>query len=1026
MKKILNILFSPVTMAVLLIVAALVMATATFIENDFGTDQARLLVYNAWWFELIWILLIINLLGAIFDRKLYSLKKFPVFLFHVAFIVILIGAAVTRYFGYEGQMHIREGASSSIIETQAKALTVQLTTNDVKGKITQFRDDFSKDHSFKASVPTSDGAVDIALYNYFQNAYPKAVEEADGVPVVGFVLANNDYRGFGYIQQGESKVFGSTSVSFDVKNDTSDFQFSQVNDTIYLRSKSPMVASDMGDEQKTELNSQTVEAELKKLYHSAGVNLIVQELYNRAVVIPQPAELENNQRNQSAMVFDINFKGGNKQVTIWENRDALPEFSTLTFGNSQLRFTYGQYQIQLPFSIHLDNFEIERYPGSHSPSSFSSYVTIQRPNEAPKPFHIYMNNILNMNGFRFYQSSYDQDEKGTILSVNHDSWGTAITYTGYLLMVIGIIWSMVNKNTFFRNTRINMKKTTTIILFLLAFGSTRLFAAQTVDPTNDKPIDIKHADQFGQLLIQDSKGRTEPIYTFASDLLRKISRKERMFNLTAVQIFMEMNMDYQHWMQVPMIRVANRDLQKKVGITSGFAAYTDLVSPTSYKLQDLVSQAYAKSPSQRNKFDKEVIKTDERVNICYSIYSGSFLKIFPVPESTQHQWYTAQEAFLKNKISADSVFLANILPVYFQELTLAKESGNYKSANEFLSGIKKYQQKYATYELPGEFKNKVELIYYKSNVFKKLFPAYALLGFVFIILLITSIIRGNPVPKFLDGGFFYLMLIGFIAHTLALAARWYISGHAPMSNGYESMVFIAWVTILAGFIFNRQSPFALASTAILASLTLMVANLSFMDPEITNLVPVLKSYWLSMHVSIITGSYGFLGLGAILGIINLILFSLQNEKNYKRIEDTIYELTVLNHRTLTLGLYLVTIGTFLGGVWANESWGRYWGWDPKETWALITILVYSVVVHARMVKGMRGTFAFNILSVYGYSSVIMTYFGVNYYLSGMHSYASGDPVPVPTFVYYTVSALVLLTLFAWFKSQLNKRTITQE
>ena len=269
---------------------------------------------------------------------------------------------------------------------------------------------------------------------------------------------------------------------------------------------------------------------------------------------------------------------------------------------------------------------------------------------------------------------------------------------------------------------------------------------------------------------------------------------------------------------------------------------------------------------------------------------------------------------------------------------------------------------------------------------------------------------------------FSLAVAGFIFHTLGLGVRWYISGHSPMSNGYESMLFISWVTMLAGFIFSRKSLLALAATAVLAGMTLMVAHLSFMDPEITNLVPVLKSYWLTLHVSVITGSYGFLGLGAILGLIVMIMMLFVNKRNQERISATIDELTVINYRTLTLGLYFLTIGTFLGAVWANESWGRYWGWDPKETWSLITIVIYTLVTHSRMIPGLKDVYSFNLLSLFAFSSVLMTYFGVNYYLSGLHSYAGGDAVPVPVFVYVAVIILVSLGVASY---MMYKRTVTK-
>jgi ABC-type transport system involved in cytochrome c biogenesis permease subunit len=277
-----------------------------------------------------------------------------------------------------------------------------------------------------------------------------------------------------------------------------------------------------------------------------------------------------------------------------------------------------------------------------------------------------------------------------------------------------------------------------------------------------------------------------------------------------------------------------------------------------------------------------------------------------------------------------------------------------------------------------------------------------------LIILILIVLGGNRKLSFLIKILGWLLFTGFLLHTFGLALRWYIAGHSPLSNGYESMIFISWVALLAGFIFVRKSDFALSATAVLAGMTLMVAHLSFMDPEITNLVPVLKSYWLTLHVSVITGSYGFLGLGAILGIIK------------ERISNTVDELTVINFRTLTLGLYFLTIGTFLGAVWANESWGRYWGWDPKETWSLITIIVYAFVIHSRMIPGMKNIYTFNILSLFAFSSVLMTYFGVNYYLSGLHSYASGDPVPVPVFVYITLFFLISLCLTAFLKYRTSK------
>jgi cytochrome c-type biogenesis protein CcsB len=259
----------------------------------------------------------------------------------------------------------------------------------------------------------------------------------------------------------------------------------------------------------------------------------------------------------------------------------------------------------------------------------------------------------------------------------------------------------------------------------------------------------------------------------------------------------------------------------------------------------------------------------------------------------------------------------------------------------------------------------------------------------------------------------YILIVFFIAHTVGLANRWYISGHAPWSDGYESMIYIGWATVLAGFIFSKRSTMTMASTGILAGLILFVAHLNWMDPKVTNLVPVLNSYWLSIHVSMITASYGFLALGALLGFISLLLFIFKTEANHKQISLSIKELNAINEMSLMIGLTLLTVGNFLGGVWANESWGRYWGWDPKETWALVTILVYAVVVHVRFIKSIYSEFNFAVISLLSFTSVLMTYFGVNYYLAGLHSYAKGDPVPIPDFVPVSYAVVFIIIVLAF-------------
>ncbi len=1019
LKKVWNVLISPITMGVLLLMGAFSMGVATFIENDLGATQAKAIVYNARWFEVLIALFAINLIGSIFHRKLYKRNKLTIFIFHLAFIVMILGASITRYHGYEGMMHIREGATSNVIQTQEIGLTFDIYKNEKLFSKAWDSDIVNRKSGFSGKIKVDKDPVKFQLTQYLPNAYEKAVEKEKGKPVIGFVLADKSYRGIGYIEIGSAQKFGNTLISFNSGVENPDIWFTLKNDTFYIESKLPFETTNTSDEVKLNLKGDISPITLKKLYQTSELNIVVHEMYKKAVVSAVAAS-NTTQNKKSAYIFDITYKNIVKEMVVWSNEEFMEETSTLDFDDLYIVANYGSKNITLPFKLQLDNFEIERYPGSQSPSSFSSYVQIMQPDKAPEKFHIFMNNILKMHGYRFYQSSYDNDEKGTILSVNYDSAGTSMTYFGYFLLLVGILFSIFNKNSFFKHTHL-----TKAIATLIVTGGITLplqLSAQPLNETTIKGIDKKHADRFGELLIQDNKGRTEPVYTFSSDLMRKISRKESMYGLTPVQVILDMSLNYENWVNVPLIKVTNTELQKEIGILGNYASYNDFISPTNgYKLQNKVEAAFNIPPGKQSKFDKELIKVDERLNICYAIFNGSFLKLFPIPNSEDHQWHVSSEAQNLVGNSSDSAFLSNILPVYFKELQKSKVSGKYKQADEYLEGIFSYQKKYSGYELPSAFKVKTEVSYYKWNVFNKLFPYYASWGFILLLVLIAGIIAGRKVPVWLEKSLTGTIFIGFLAHTAALIIRWYISGHAPMSNGFESMIFISWVTMLAGFIFSRQSLIALSATSVLSGFTLMVAHLSFMDPEITNLVPVLKSYWLTVHVSVITGSYGFLGLGALLGLIVLILIILQNKSNYSRLEETIETLTKINHKTLILGLYFLTIGTFLGAVWANESWGRYWGWDPKETWSLITILIYSFVIHARLIHGMRGQFAFNTLSIYAFFSVLMTYFGVNYYLSGLHSYASGDPIPIPIFVYVSVLSLVLISRMAWVKQGTNQK-----
>jgi cytochrome c-type biogenesis protein CcsB len=347
-------------------------------------------------------------------------------------------------------------------------------------------------------------------------------------------------------------------------------------------------------------------------------------------------------------------------------------------------------------------------------------------------------------------------------------------------------------------------------------------------------------------------------------------------------------------------------------------------------------------------------------------------------------------------------------------MRLAKSTNDYTEADELLESLKGFQQRYGGNVLPSEDRINAEITYNKYNIFKKLFSWYLYVFFFFFMFLIVQIFRDGKIIRALITFFKVATFALFALHSAGLAARWFISGHAPWSDAYESMIYVSWATVLFGILFGRKSNLTLAATTFVASMILMISHWNWMDPAIANLQPVLDSYWLMIHVAVIVGSYGPFALSMIIGIIALFLMLATNTKNKAKIDLNIQELTIINELSLTIGLIMLTIGNFLGGMWANESWGRYWGWDPKETWALISIMIYAFVIHMRLIPGLRGRWLFNLASIISFGSIMMTYFGVNFYLSGLHSYASGDKIITPDFVYYSVAFVSVLGLVSYF------------
>jgi cytochrome c-type biogenesis protein CcsB len=529
------------------------------------------------------------------------------------------------------------------------------------------------------------------------------------------------------------------------------------------------------------------------------------------------------------------------------------------------------------------------------------------------------------------------------------------------------------------------------------------------------PVEISQA--FGGLLLQDMDGRIKPVNTLASELMRKITGKTA-FNLqydsvkatlNANQLFLAIHSKPQFWAFAPVIKIDEEKgrliLERLEKSNAAFVSLKDFFNAEGeYLIQEMVDESYNTKPDQRTKHMEEVIKVDERFNILYQALTDSYMKMFPKPKDLNHAWYTDKSVLL-GVSEEDSVFVRNILPMIYSSSDSARTTKDYSKTIQFISYIGKYQQRYAAEIVPSKNQIKAELIYNKLKIFFHLFYSYWLVGLALLALAITKLFKNAPAIHKLQKSLVLITGILFLLQTINMIVRWYAGGYPPWSNGYEMTILVSWTTILFGLLFNRKTDFILPLATLFTGTLLFVAFLDWLNPEITNLVPVLKSYWLKIHVAIIVGSYAPLALSALLGFTTLWLM-IFSSKPKESVRLAIKEITLLNEMSMTIGIYMLTIGTFLGGVWANESWGRYWGWDPKETWALISILAFAIVLHLRLIPVIKPfKYWFNAASVVAFFSIIMTSFGVNYYLSGLHSYAQGDPLPVPNWAYVLVAVV---------------------
>ncbi|EMH3045701.1 cytochrome c biogenesis protein CcsA [Campylobacter jejuni] len=1056
---------------VLFLLFALFCALATFIESAYGTPTAWAMVYDTFWFEYIQLLLGINLLCGMFRYKMFGLKKLPLMIFHISFLFILVGSAMTRYAGFEGILPIREHTQNSLIESSKTSLRISAIKDGERYSAVNDRyiGNLPFANSFKLKLNLGDDQAVLKYKDLILNAHYTYKENNNSDPLLVLMLSQKGSQGVDVkFEKGEVKNI--EGVNFAFMDDNVKAPFVKIDENLTLSSSENLHFLSILDGQNLDLKiGEKANAKERRLYEINDISFVVKAAslhaqealegsnrpqdesfwlwfksawleVGRTMLISTFGEpqnwknslllhfkdfaLSNENKNleltgSNALKLELSYKNESKEFYIFEyNKPIMIELAGQKFFIS-----WALSYEQLPFDIYLRDFVLDRYPGSMSPASYASEITVKNNNEN-FDYRIFMNNVLDYDGYRFYQSSYDQDEKGTVLSVNKDP-GKIPTYIGYFLLCLGMFMNFLNPHSRFRTLARLINKDTlkhaSVIIFilLLSFGSEKTFAQ---DLNSTLPVvNTNHAKALATLIVQKSAdGRMVPFDTLSREILEKIHQSDSYKGQNSNAVMLSMLVDVDKWQMEPFILMpqnqAVRDaIANILEIPSAkYISYKDFFDENNrYKLQKYVENANRKNPNARGVFDKEIIKLDERANVVNLVFSGELFKFIPVQNNPNNVWLAPFSAVTTLKGDEGHIVLA-LIQNYFSAVENAFKDGNWTRADEGLKFIKEYQEKIGYKVMPSKTKVEMEIFSNKAEIFVKLAPVYLIAGFLLLILVFSKMVIPNLKISFIFKVVYVLNVLAFVIHTVGLGLRAYLSGHAPWSNGYESMVYIAWALSLSGIFFSRKSPIALSLTSILSGVVLMVAHLSEMNPQITNLVPVLNSYWLSIHVSVITASYGFLGLCALLGIFTLFLmcFLKKDGKYNLNILRNITEATRINEMAMIFGLCLLTVGNFLGAIWANESWGRYWSWDSKETWALVSILVYAAILHLRMIPKYCNQFVFALWSMFAYWVIIMTYFGVNYFLTGLHSYAAGEAAQIPNYVYWGFALMVVLALFA--------------
>lgn len=637
---------------------------------------------------------------------------------------------------------------------------------------------------------------------------------------------------------------------------------------------------------------------------------------------------------------------------------------------------------KLPFELRLESFDVKYHDGTRAEADYVSRFTIT-DGGATQRAEVSMNNVWKYRSVRFYQSSYDPDMRGSILALNSDPWGIPVTYAGYALLFLSLVWLLVDpKGAFRRLFKSDMMRRGVLSVMAVCAMS------QTAGAANTLPRET--ADRLGRLNILYND-RVCPLQTFAVDFTKKLCGSARYGDYTPEQVLAGFIFYGDEWSAEPIIRVKNgplRDALQLPGRCSVNTFFNQVMG--GYILGPYLNEYYH---GHNDKFHKQVADIDDRLMMVMELRRGTLLRVFPFTSGGKTTWYSPTENITDTLVDeAHRKYMQNVFSLIYGEVL----AGSYGNVDKILDKMLKYQQLNGGSSLPSAAQVKAERIYNAIPFATILFMVNLTLGVVLLIIGLIRLIRpvktdkpDRPDKALLRavpvvGG--ALLGLSLLALTACIALRWIVGGRVPMANGYETMLLMAWFVMVLALVAARRFRIALPFGFLMSGFFLLVSHINQMDPQITHIMPVLSSPLLSVHVSVIMMSFALLSLTFICGLTAIIL-RLVRGRNAVELDGQLDSLALLSRLLLYPALTLLGVGIFVGAIWANVSWGAYWSWDAKEVWGLITLMVYAVAAHAASVPFLRRSMGYHIFMTLAFLTIVMTYFGVNYFLGGMHSYA---------------------------------------